>query len=59
MSRRFVAATKVKLAELMSRDLGKLALCAIMIDGIHIDEHLVLVALGIDVHGERVGQRSG
>lgn len=48
VSRRFVAATREKLQEMMSRDLGGLKLCAIMIDGIHVDEHLVLVALGID-----------
>lgn len=48
VSRRFVAATREKLAEMMSRDLGQIALCAIMIDGIHVGEHLVLVALGID-----------
>jgi putative transposase len=53
VSRRFVAATREKLGEMMSRDLSKLALCAVMIDGIHIDEHLVLVALGIDDHGDK------
>jgi putative transposase len=53
VSRRFVAATREKLKEMMSRDLGSLKLCAIMIDGIHIDEHLVLVALGIDERGEK------
>lgn len=37
----------------MSRDLGKIALCAIMIDGIHVAEHLVLVALGIDDKGDK------
>jgi putative transposase len=45
--------TKEKLAELMGRDLGKLTLCAMMIDGIHVDEHLVLVALGSDAHGDK------
>jgi transposase-like protein len=53
VSRRFVAATREKLAETMSRDLSKLALCAIMVDGIHIGAHLVLIALGIDVQGEK------
>ena len=37
---------------MMSADLGRLSLCAIMIDGIHVGEHLVLVALGIDECGE-------
>lgn len=53
VSRRFVASTREKLGEMMSRDLGKIALCAIMIDGIHIAEHLVLVALGIDDKGDK------
>lgn len=53
VSRRFVASTREKLGEMMSRDLGKLALCAIMIDGIHVADHLVLVALGIDDKGDK------
>jgi transposase-like protein len=53
VSRRFVAATREKLAELMSRDLSSISLCAIMIDGIHVGEHVVLVALGIDSKGEK------
>ena len=53
VSRRFVAATRQRLSEMMSSDLGKLALCAIMIDGIHVAEHVVLVALGIDAQGEK------
>jgi transposase-like protein len=35
VSRRFVGATRAKLAEMMSRDLSALPLCAVMIDGIH------------------------
>jgi putative transposase len=53
VSRRFVAATREKLAETMSRDLSGLAICATMIDGIHVGEHLVLAALGIDESGEK------
>lgn len=53
VSRRFVAATREKLSEMMSRDLSGLAICATMIDGIHIGEHLVLAALGIDEGGEK------
>jgi putative transposase len=53
VSRRFVAATRETLGEMMSCDLGSLALCAIMIDGIHIADHLVLVALGIDEQSEK------
>jgi putative transposase len=53
VSRRFVASTREKLGEMMSRDLGKIALSTIMIDGIHVAEHLVLVALGIDEKGDK------
>jgi transposase-like protein len=53
VSRRFTAATREQLAQTMSRDLSALALCAVMIDGIHMGEHVVLVALGIDEHGEK------
>ena len=35
VSRRFVAATRETMAELMSRDLSTFALCAVMIDGKH------------------------
>lgn len=51
VSRRFVDATTQILAEMMGRDLTALQLCAIMIDGIHVGDHLVLAALGIDVGG--------
>jgi transposase-like protein len=53
VSRRFVAATRERLAEMMGRDLSGLALCAVMIDGIHIGEHVMLIALGIDERGEK------
>ena len=35
----------------MSRELGALGIVAIMIDGIHVDEHVVLIALGFDPDG--------
>jgi putative transposase len=38
---------------MMSRDLSVISLCALMIEGIHIGDHLVLVALGIDEAGEK------
>lgn len=53
VSRRFVVATREKLAEMMSRDLSGLAICTTMIDGIHMGEHLVLAALGIDEVGKK------
>jgi transposase-like protein len=53
VSRRFVASTRERLAEMMSCDLSELSLCAIMIDGIHVGEHVVLIALGIDASGNK------
>lgn len=53
VSRRFVAETTKQLAETMSADLSSLAIAAIMIDGIHVGEHVVLIALGIDDAGEK------
>lgn len=53
VSRRFVAMTEAELRGWMRRDLSGLALSAIMIDGIHIDEHVVLIALGFDETGAK------
>jgi len=51
VSRRFVALTGAQLGELMKADLKGIDLAALMIDGIAMGEHVVLVALGIDVDG--------
>jgi putative transposase len=53
VSRRFVAATREELAQMMSRDLANLSLCAVMIDGLHVGDHVVLAALGIDEAAEK------
>jgi putative transposase len=53
VSRRFVAATGKKLDEWMGRDLSVLEIVAIMIDGIYIDDHVVLVALGFGKTGDK------
>lgn len=53
VSRRFVAATETALAELMSADLSKLDLVALMVDGVHFSGHLCVVALGIDIEGNK------
>lgn len=52
-SRRFVATTKQKLDAWLRRDLSQLRILAIMIDGIVVEEHTVLVALGIDDEGAK------
>lgn len=58
---RFVVGTQKKLAELMRRRLGGLKLITVMIDGVHFAEHVVLVAIGIDLGGNKhvLGLREG
>jgi transposase-like protein len=61
VSRRFVQATRKQIDELLVRDLSTLDLVAIMIDGICIDDHVMLVALGIETTGKKhvLGVREG
>lgn len=53
VSRRFIRATMDQLSEWMSKDLGALDLVAILIDGLHFRDHVVLAALGIDATGKK------
>jgi putative transposase len=53
VSRRFVAMTETALAELLSADLSGLDLVALMIDGVHFAESCCVVALGIDLEGNK------
>lgn len=53
VSRRFKAATEKQLAKVLESDLSELPLAALMIDGIHINERVVLVALGVDEDGKK------
>ena len=51
-SRHFVALSAARMKEWMGADLSALDIMVVQIDGIHISEHLVLVAaLGIDSEG--------
>jgi putative transposase len=61
VSERFVVGTQKKLAELMRRRLSGLKLLAVMIDGVHFADHVVLVAIGIDIGGSKhlLGLREG
>jgi putative transposase len=61
VSERFVVGTQRRLSELMRRDLSELKLIALMIDGAHFAEHVVLAAVGIDRDGEKhvLGLREG
>ena len=53
VSRKFVAMTETALAELLSRDLSGLDLVALIIDGVHFAESCCVVALGIDIEGNK------
>jgi putative transposase len=53
VSRRFVEATKARLVNLIERDLQQWDIVAVYLDGIHFREHVVLVALGVDVEGRK------
>lgn len=53
-SRRFVALTAERMTAWMASDLSALDLLAIQIDGIHIEEDLILLAaVGIDASGDK------
>jgi len=51
VSRRFVAKTAAQLATWRSTALDALDLVALLVDGVHIGEHCIVVALGIDDTG--------
>ena len=51
VSRRFVSMTTMQLEAWMKRSLSELDLTIVFIDGIHIEDHVVLVALGVDTRG--------
>ena len=53
VSRKFVAMTETALADLLSKDLSGLDLVALMIDGVHFAETCCVVALGIDIDGNK------
>jgi len=61
VSRRFVAMTATRVKAWLERDLSALDLVVLMIDGLHVDEHVLLVALGIDMAGNKhvLGLREG
>lgn len=51
VSRRFVARTTEQMEAWFKRDLNELELAALMLDGIVFQEHVMIVALGIDLEG--------
>ena len=59
VSRRFVEGTRRRLVKLQRRDLSKLSLAVLMIDGIHFEDHVVLVALGFENDGKSTSWACG
>ncbi len=59
ISRRFIAGTQHQLDGLLHRDLSKLDLLAIFIDGIALADHCCVVALGVDRTGKSSRSDSG
>ncbi len=61
VSRRYVAMTTKQLTSWLTTPLGDRHFPIVMIDGIHMGDHLVLIALGIDSEGKKqvLGLREG
>ena len=61
VSEKFIEASREKLKELMERPLGKLDLCAVLIDGSPFKDRQMIVALGIGCDGTKtvLGLREG
>ena len=53
VSRAFVRASEAKLQELLERDLSKLKLAALFMDGVGFQGHLLVVAMGVDTEGNK------
>jgi transposase-like protein len=61
VSRRFVAATEKVMTGFLTTPLDDVALVALFIDGIHVGDHVVIAALGVDETGHKhvLGVRVG
>lgn len=53
VSRQFVAASAAQLKKLCEKKLDALGLVAILIDGIHLGQQVLVVALGIEITGQK------
>ena len=53
VSRHFIKASRKALEELMQRQLGDIELLAVYLDGIVVDGHHILAAVGVDRHGQK------
>jgi putative transposase len=61
VSRRYVAMTTKQMTSWLTMPVGDRHFPIVMIDGIHLGDHLVLIALGIDTEGKKqvLGLREG
>ena len=61
VSRRFVAMTAKQMTKWLTTPLGDRHFPIVMIDGINLGDHVVLIALGIDIEGKKqvLGLREG
>jgi transposase-like protein len=53
VSEKFVAMSAKKVEELFKRDLGRLHLCALLLDGVEVKQQHLVTALGIDETGRK------
>jgi hypothetical protein len=53
VSRRFVEVTETALGELLASDLSALDMVALMVDGVHFADHLLVVAMGVGIDGTK------
>ncbi|MCB9751789.1 MAG: transposase [Myxococcales bacterium] len=53
VSRKFIRETSKTVHKILKRDLRPLTIAAVMLDGIHVGDHVLLVALGIDEQGSK------
>jgi transposase-like protein len=53
VSRRFVALTSAQLATWVARPLNDVSVRVLVIDGLHFRDHVILLALGVDLQGQK------
>jgi len=53
VSEKFVAVSAQKVKELLTRDLSKLRLCALLLDGVEVKQQHLVTALGINADGRK------
>ena len=53
VSRRFVAATNKQLQARLSSSISDIDIVAVMLDGVHLGDHLIVIGVGIDSDGKK------